>query len=73
MAQGETRSFGFVVDQVCEIRAISSKEIEPTPDVCGDRVRTFVAGILKIDRQARVIIDAFSLCNREAQTELSLP
>jgi len=31
------------------------------------------AGILKIDRQARVIIDAFSLCNREAQTELSLP
>jgi len=72
-AQGETRSFGFVVDQVCEIRAISAKEIEPAPDVCGNRVGTFVAGILKIDRQARVIIDAFSLCNREAQTELSLP
>lgn len=63
----------FTRSQVHRRLTISTKELETTPDVCGARSPAFVAGILKIDGKARVIIDAFSLCNRKVQNALGPP
>ncbi|MCS6627092.1 chemotaxis protein CheW [Roseibacterium beibuensis] len=43
------RTVGLLVDAVSDIIQLKDGEIQPTPDVASDQVRTFVKGIFAVD------------------------
>jgi purine-binding chemotaxis protein CheW len=49
VAQIEHQQVGLLVDAVSDIITVTSAEIQPTPDVASELVKTFVQGILAID------------------------
>jgi purine-binding chemotaxis protein CheW len=49
VAQIGAQLVGLLVDAVSDILTVTSADVQPTPDVASDLVRTFVQGILAID------------------------
>ena len=45
------RLVGLLVDAVSDILSISPEQIQPTPDVACDQVRTFVRGLITIEER----------------------
>lgn len=45
----ENREVGLLVDAVCDILSVTDEEIQPTPSVASETVRSFVRGILAVD------------------------
>ncbi len=69
----ETKAFGFIVDQVIDIRTINAKDIEPAQSVDYMGSLNYIAGIAKVDKSARVIIDTAYLDHLNAQDVLVIP
>ena len=42
----EEQEVGLLVDAVCDILSVTEDEIQPTPDVASETVKTFIRGIL---------------------------
>ncbi|WP_036255504.1 chemotaxis protein CheW [Methylocapsa acidiphila] len=51
VAQIETRVVGLLVDAVSDILTVTDDLIQAAPDVASDMVKTFVRGVLAIDRR----------------------
>jgi len=49
VAQVQNQVVGLLVDAVSDILTVTDEEIQPTPDVASEMVRTFVRGLLAID------------------------
>jgi purine-binding chemotaxis protein CheW len=49
VAQIGAQQVGLLVDAVSDILTVTSADVQPTPDVASDLVRTFVQGLLAID------------------------
>jgi purine-binding chemotaxis protein CheW len=49
VAQVQNQVVGLLVDAVSDILSVTDEEIQPTPDVASEMVRTFVRGLLCID------------------------
>jgi purine-binding chemotaxis protein CheW len=43
------QQIGLLVDAVSDILTVSEREIQPTPDIASDLVKTFVRGLLPVD------------------------
>jgi purine-binding chemotaxis protein CheW len=69
VAQIEAQLVGLLVDAVSEIITVTSTDIQPTPDVASDLVKTFVQGILAIEGR---MISLISLDHVLPQMQLEL-
>jgi purine-binding chemotaxis protein CheW len=49
VAQVQNQVVGLLVDAVSDILTVTDDQVQPTPDVASEMVRTFVRGLLAID------------------------
>ena len=51
------RTVGLLVDAVSDIIQLTDEQVQPTPDVASDHVKTFVKGIFAIDGRMISLIE----------------
>lgn len=51
------RTVGLLVDAVSDIIQLTDEQVQPTPDVASDQVKTFVKGIFAIDGRMISLIE----------------
>lgn len=60
------QTVGLLVESVSDILGISTESIQPTPDIASESARSFVAGIICIDRRTLRLIDLEKLLPQTA-------
>ncbi len=58
---------GLLVDAVSDILTLTTENIQPTPDVASDFVKSFVRGILAIDGRMIGVIELDSIMSAETE------
>lgn len=66
----ESRKIGIMVDDVKEVKGISSSCVEETPDVGGMKNVNFISGIARLDEEMLIILDVDKLLTAEEKMEL---
>jgi purine-binding chemotaxis protein CheW len=49
VVRSEHREVGLLVDAVCDILSVTDQDVQPTPSVANDTVKSFVRGILAVE------------------------
>lgn len=60
------QTVGLLVESVSDILGISTDSIQPTPEIASESARSFVAGIICIDRRTLRLIDLEKLLPQTA-------
>ncbi|BBE31996.1 chemotaxis protein CheW [Tepiditoga spiralis] len=66
----EDRKIGIMIDDVKEVKNISSDSIEETPAVGGMNNIRFISGIARLDNEMLIILDMDKLLTAEEKMEL---
>lgn len=56
-----TQNIGLLVDGVSDIFTVKGEDIQPTPDVASELARTFVRGVIILDKRMISLIDIASI------------
>lgn len=65
-----TITMGLVVDEVCEVMDVASKDIEPAPDM-GSAVDTnFILGMAKAENRVVILLDVDKVMSDQEVTEI---
>jgi purine-binding chemotaxis protein CheW len=64
------RKIGIMVDDVKEVKTISSDIIEEKPDVGGMNNVNFISGIARLEDEMLIILDVDKLLNSEEKMSL---
>lgn len=61
VVQAGTRTAGLLVDAVSDILTVNDQDIQPTPEVSSDLVRSYARGILAIEKRMICLIELDAL------------
>jgi purine-binding chemotaxis protein CheW len=56
-----TKLVGLLVDAVCDIIAVTDAELQPTPELAGEAIRSFVSAVLTVEDRMLCLIALNSL------------
>lgn len=71
MTEQSNNLFGLLVDEVTEVLRIKETEIKVTPKLVTKIDRTYIRGVLSIDKRLIMLLDLHSVLSEEELTKLS--